>query len=116
MKIRKFSWEAMKVFPIYKVKDVPMHPSHRHNKKLLDNVTNYTHWVMNVLQEYADHSPCPGKEQWNALAIWMNEKNGAYLRRCFLPGDWINLSPKCDNNLKDDEFRVDEGEVIIECP
>lgn len=113
MNIGTFSWDAIGLVAIYKAQDVPTHPQQRYRRKLTDNVSAYAHWVMEVLCSNTTEKPDPTYQQWNACAIYMNEKNVKFLHRCFLPFDWLNLSPCTDDSLKDDQYAVDEKEVIV---
>ena len=111
MEIRKFSWDEIGVEAIYKVKSVQMHYPFKHKKKLTDNIENYSHWVIRMIQEVTGHTPEHG-QQYNACSIHMNKANIEFLHRCFVPMDWLNLSPKELDSLADDEFAVNVKEAF----
>jgi hypothetical protein len=114
MKEGTFSWVEIGVVPIYKNnKPVPVWPAMRHRTQLLENVTSYAHWVTEVIAK--ETRPLEENEQYSATAIYMSQSNVDFLARCFLPLDWVNLSPMTENKLDRHTYAIDTEKAIIKC-
>lgn len=114
MDIRKLDWKEIGVERVYKDK-IPAHPGRDARKRLTLNMNNYTDWVFKTLQEITGHE-LQGRERFNALAIYMNEKNVEDFLRHSLDGmNWLYIAPSIMEPLDDDEYAISIKEAVV-CP
>ena len=81
-------------------------------KKVADNGSAFIHWVIGTLRKYV--SELPPKKKYNALCIYMNEKNIKFLNGQLDPWVWLDVAPKCCGVLQDDEFGVDTDDILLD--
>lgn len=95
--VNKFSWDD------FGFKDI--NKSRNKIKTTKYNSENFINWVLNTLKLYNN------KERPNSTAIYMNCKNNEYLRKNIDGFIWLSHSPKDDDSLEDDEYKVNIDEI-----
>lgn len=92
------------------------------NRKKKDkNSQKYVDWILRILNEevYNCHYWklrsifLQEKLVVNPMAVYINENNNdVVLHQCIDPMTWLDISPRTDDTLSDDEYSVDYRELM----
>ncbi len=108
--INTFQWSDLIVHEISE----RMQPRSRATRKrTMDNSERFIHWLTNVLLTVCDTKEVPTGHKLNALCVYMNQKNIEFLHLHIDKYVWLDISPKCCDELADNEFAIDPDVVIV---
>lgn len=81
-------------------------------KKMEENVNSFADWIIKKIQMY--HGAPKHDWEYNACCLYLNNNNLKILQSYLAPIDYLNYSPREDNNLKDNELGIDLNELTTE--
>lgn len=94
----------------FKHKKVRYSTGYKSIKKIEENANSFINWIMEKLQIYHG-APVSGWE-YNACCLYLNNNNLKTLQTYLAPMDYLNYSPREDNNLKNNELGIDLNDII----
>ena len=108
--VRTFQWDSLIV---HGVSERMKQKSVASRRRMRDNGKRFIHWLKSILLEMCVNKEVPKGYKLNALCVYMNQKNIEFLHLNLDTYLWLDLAPKCCDELADDKYAIDPDEVIM---